>query len=73
MYMAMGSFPRFTDNQHVCSLAHNLSFISSVYKMETQESIVTTNTLNVSCYGVEKEHYRKRPWSEETEKTLGGG
>lgn len=41
--------------------------------METQELIVTKTTLNVSCYGVEKEHYRKRPWSRETEKTLGGG
>lgn len=73
VHMVMGHFPGFTDYQHVHSLTYNFSFISSTYEMETQELIVTKTTLKVSCYGVEKEHYRKRPWSRETEKTLGGG
>lgn len=73
VHIAMGSFPGFTDYQRACSLTYNFSFTSSTYKMETQELTVTKTTLNVSCYGVEKEHCRKRPWSIETEKTLGGG
>lgn len=61
VHMVMGNFPGFTDYQRACSLTYNFSFTSSTYKMETQELTVTKTTLNVSCYGVEKNIAERGP------------